>query len=129
MCADGSCSSALTGTEGVSDDELWGVGAPAPLKGKGAPTPGDGMKTALEPANKLVERMRTFASADTIEETDAAMVAAAKTDFLSGVYVAAAEEESAAAGAMLKWAYTVCHAVEAAAAGIEAAASAAEREE
>ena len=51
-----------------------------------------------------------------------AMVAAAKADFLSGVYVAEAEEESAAAGAMLKWAYTVCHAV-------EAAASAAEREE
>ena len=53
------------------------------------------------------------------------MVAAAKADFLSGVYVAEAEEESAAAGAMLKWAYTVCHAVEAAA----ASAAAAEREE
>ena len=70
------CSSALTGTEGVSDDELWGVGAPAPVKGKSAPTPGDGVKKALEPGSKLVERMRTFASADKIEKagrSDAAM--------------------------------------------------------
>ena len=59
----------------MSDDELWGVGAPAPAKGKSAaPAPGDGMKKALEPGSKLVERMRSFASADNMENADAAMV-------------------------------------------------------
>ena len=36
-------------------------------------------------------------------------------EYLTGVYVADAEEESAA-GAMIKWAYTVCNAREALAA-------------
>jgi hypothetical protein len=57
-----------------------------------------------------------------MEHADAETVAAAKAGFLRGVYVAEAEGESAAAGAMLKWAYTVCH-------GVEATAAAAHREE
>lgn len=108
----------------ANDAQLWeavrtqratgGGGGKGAKGGGGGGAPGDAIQRALTSAGKLAELMQKYA--ERLEEANVELVGAAKAGLLSGVYVAGAEAESAAAGAMLKWAYTVCHCVESAAA-------------
>ena len=117
---------ALEGVGEMSDEKLWESVASAKVTtskgGKGGAGgsvgPAAVFKKAIAPDGDIVKRMTAFVGKE-MKDVDAEAVAAAKEGYLSGVYVADAEAEGAAASAMLKWAYAVCHYVEVPAAEVE----------